>query len=291
VVPRTAVAAGGSAVVSAGEKRKLPRWVKQLGDSQGFAMSERANSHGGQVAVQHEGRRLREIRQRIGGCGASAAAASATAAGRVVKPAGSAPEHLYVVVHDIDARPLRSEAVQAALASLASIHQVHMIASCSHRNASLMWDAQKARQFSWRHVEKSTAVSYAFETQDTIHELMASLQGVAAGHTGEAALVVLKQLNARAQQAFVALARYQIDHPSAAGLSLAEFQNMGRGQWFATSSSALRTQLSEFESHHLIRTRTGRDGTQCYYCVQPLATLQQIVDALKPAAGQGSTSK
>ena len=61
-------------------------------------------------------------------------------------------DKLYVIVHDIDAVALRGEASQAALAALAAMPQVRLVASCSHRNAALLWDAQKARMFAWRWV-------------------------------------------------------------------------------------------------------------------------------------------
>ena len=83
----------------------------------------------------------------------------------------SAPAHVYVVVHAIDSAALRGEESQALLAELARIPQIHLLASCSNRYASLLWDARKARAFNWAWREAATMSHYTHEATDSIHEL------------------------------------------------------------------------------------------------------------------------
>ena len=52
-----------------------------------------------------------------------------------------------------------------------------------------------------------------------------------------------------------------------------------RKNWFASTESALRQHIAEFETHSLVRTRPARDGQLCYYCVLPRNTMEQIVAA------------
>ena len=79
--------------------------------------------------------------------------------------------------------------------------------------------------------------------------------------------------------AFAALLKYQLAHPRKAGLSLPEWSAMGRQQWFATQESALRSHIAEYETHSLVRMRAAADGQQCYYCVLPTRTMEQIIAA------------
>ncbi|KAL1522232.1 hypothetical protein AB1Y20_021868 [Prymnesium parvum] len=192
----------------------------------------------------------------------------------------AAVDLVYIIVHDIDAPPLRAEASQATLAALAAMPQVRLIASCSHRNAALLWDAQKARLFAWRWVELSTSRAYAHETRPVIHSFLAGLHDAAHGTHTSSAFTVLSQLTERARRAFRALCAFQLANPARAGLSLPEWCALGRGAWFATQESALRTHIAEYETHHLVRMRPAEDGQQCYYCVLPTSAMQQIVAKL-----------
>ena len=103
--------------------------------------------------------------------------------------------------------------------------RVHLIASCSHRNTALLWDAQQARQFNWAWLEAHTGLSSAHEGSDTIHELLASLQDTAECSDGRSAHLVLSALTANAQQVFKQLVRHQLDEPSSPGLPFPQLFN------------------------------------------------------------------
>ena len=42
---------------------------------------------------------------------------------------------------------------------------------------------------------------------------------------------------------------------------------------------ALKKHIAEFLDHHLVRTRSGTGGQQCYWCSLPGDTMKAIVEA------------
>ena len=203
------------------------------------------------------------------------AAAAAARSSRV-------PEHVYVIIHAIDGVALRAEACQSVLASLAAIPQVHLIASASHQTAPLLWDSQQARMFNWAWVEGHTAAPYSHECRDTIHEFLSTLYDSAHATEGRSAQLVLQALTANAQAVFKELVRHQIDNPRSAGLSFPQLYERCRANFSASSESALHRHINEFTDHHLVKTRKGDGGQQCFYCSLSADLMKEIV---APAEG------
>ena len=90
----------------------------------------------------------------------------------------SQKSHLYVVIHNIDAAPLRTAKSKSILALVAHNPRIHVIASIDHLNAPLLWsssemfsrkpdqiksDAVPLRGFSWLWHDLTTLVAYDFE--------------------------------------------------------------------------------------------------------------------------------
>ena len=229
------------------------------------------------------GYRLRALRQRNGlepnaeddGLGSSGGGNRARAADRTAAIAGDcrAPAHVYVVVHSIDGQALRSEESQALLAEIARIPQIHMVASCSHRNAAVLWDAKKARAFNWAWREAATNISYTHEATDSIHELLGCLYETSVGQQGLSAQLVLGHLTSNAQKLFKLLINYQLDNPRAAGLSFSELYQKARSNFLATSEGSLRKHITEFTTHDLVRKRSGPGGQEVFFCHFPRETL------------------
>ena len=186
------------------------------------------------------------------------------------------PAHVYVVVHAIDGAALRGEENQALLADIARIPQIHLIASCVHRNASMLWDARKARAFNWAWREAATMSHCAHEATDSIHELLGCLYESAVGSEGASAQVVLGHLTTNAQKLFKLLINYQLDNPRTAGLSFAELYQRARVKYLASSESSLSKHITEFTTHDLVRKRAGPGGTQVYFCHFGRGALQAL---------------
>ncbi|RXW20177.1 hypothetical protein EST38_g5684 [Candolleomyces aberdarensis] len=64
-------------------------------------------------------------------------------AGQITAHLSKQTQHVYVVIHNIDALPLRSARSKTVLSLLASNPLVHIIASVDHLNTSLLWSSSE----------------------------------------------------------------------------------------------------------------------------------------------------
>ncbi|KAF4082973.1 hypothetical protein AMELA_G00134730 [Ameiurus melas] len=180
----------------------------------------------------------------------------------IVKTLKKDPDnHIYLIIHNIDGPMLRGEKNQQALGQLASIPNMHLLASIDHINAPLVWDQSKMCVFNWLWYETTTFLPY---TEETSYENSLLVQ-----QTGALALSslthVLRSLTPNARGIFRLLAEFQLenkDNPSYTGLSFQDFYQRCREAFLVNSDITLRTQLTEFRDHKLIRTKKGADGIE-----------------------------
>ncbi|XP_030628751.1 origin recognition complex subunit 2 [Chanos chanos] len=177
--------------------------------------------------------------------------------------------HIYLIIHNIDGPMLRGEKTQQALGQLASIPNLHLLASIDHINAPLAWDQSKMSLFNWLWYETTSYLPYSEETS---YENSLLVQ-----QTGALALSslthVLRSLTPNARGIFRLLAEFQLenkDNPSYTGLSFQDFYQRCREAFLVNSDITLRTQLTEFRDHKLIRTKKGADGVE--YLLIPVDT-------------------
>ncbi|KAK0134530.1 Origin recognition complex subunit 2 [Merluccius polli] len=177
--------------------------------------------------------------------------------------------HIYLLIHNIDGPMLRGEKTQSALGHLASLPNMHLVASIDHINAPLVWDQCKQSQFNWLWWE---CVTYQRYVEETSYENSLLVQ-----QTGALALSslthVLRSLTSNARGIFKLLVEFQLenrDNPSYTGLSFQDFYQRCREAFLVNSDLTLRTQLTEFRDHKLIRTRKGADGVE--YLLVPVET-------------------
>ncbi|XP_056452591.1 origin recognition complex subunit 2 isoform X1 [Gadus chalcogrammus] len=189
--------------------------------------------------------------------------------------------HIYLLIHNIDGSMLRGEKTQSALGHLASLPNMHLVASIDHINAPLVWDQCKQSQFNWLWWE---CVTYQRYVEETSYENSLLVQ-----QTGALALSslthVLRSLTSNARGIFKLLVEFQLenrDNPSYIGLSFQDFYQRCREAFLVNSDLTLRTQLTEFRDHKLIRTRKGADGVE--YLNVPVDT-STLLDFLEKEEG------
>nr|XP_019965247.1 PREDICTED: origin recognition complex subunit 2 [Paralichthys olivaceus] len=185
--------------------------------------------------------------------------------------------HVYLLIHNIDGQMLRGEKIQSALGQLASLPNLHLVASLDHINAPLVWDQFKQSQFNWLWWECVTFQHYAEETS---YENSLLVQ-----QTGALALSslthVLRSLTSNARGIFELLVKFQLenkDNPSYTGLSFQDFYQRCREAFLVNSDLTLRTQLTEFRDHKLIRTRKGADGVEYLLVAVDASTLMDFLE-------------
>ncbi|XP_017276332.1 origin recognition complex subunit 2 isoform X2 [Kryptolebias marmoratus] len=185
--------------------------------------------------------------------------------------------HVYMLIHNIDGPMLRGEKTQSALGQLASLPNLHLVASIDHINAPLVWDQFKQSQFNWLWWE---CVTFQHYTEETSYENSLLVQ-----QSGALALSslthVLRSLTPNARGIFKLLVKFQLenkDNHSYSGLSFQDFYQRCREAFLVNSDLTLRTQLTEFKDHKLIRTRKGADGVECLVVAVDTTTLTDFLE-------------
>uniref|UniRef100_A0A3Q3X701 Origin recognition complex subunit 2 n=1 Tax=Mola mola TaxID=94237 RepID=A0A3Q3X701_MOLML len=185
--------------------------------------------------------------------------------------------HVYLLIHNIDGLMLRGEKTQSALGLLASLPNLHLVASIDHINAPLVWDQFQQSQFNWLWWE---CVTFQHYVEETSYENSLLVQ-----QTGALALAslthVLRSLTPNARGIFKLLVKFQLenkDNPSYTGLSFQDFYQRCREAFLVNSDLTLRTQLTEFRDHKLIRTRKGADGVEYLLVAVDASTLMDFLE-------------
>lgn len=198
-------------------------------------------------------------------------------ASSLATPGEGSPKDLFVLIHNIDGPMLQSERVQGVLSHLASSPHVYMIASLDHINAPLMWDQWKLSRFNWTWHDVTSFEQYTVETS-----YENSILAKQAGKLALSSLVnVLKSLTPNSRKIFDLLVRYQLDHcddSTYTGLSFQDLCLKCREKFLVNSDLTLRTQLTEFHDHKLVKSRKGADGVE--YLIIPIdkASLLQYLE-------------
>ncbi|KAK2821997.1 hypothetical protein Q5P01_022062 [Channa striata] len=185
--------------------------------------------------------------------------------------------HVYLLIHNIDGAMLRGEKTQSALGQLASLPNLHLVASLDHINAPLVWDQFKQSQFNWLWWECVTFQHYAEETSFENSLLVQQTGALALSSLTH----VLRSLTPNARGIFKLLVKFQLenkDNPSYAGLSFQDFYQRCREAFLVNSDLTLRTQLTEFRDHKLIRTRKGADGVEYLIVAVDASTLMDFLE-------------
>ncbi|KAH9477715.1 Origin recognition complex subunit 2 [Psilocybe cubensis] len=229
-------------------------------------------------------------------------------------------QHLYIIIHNIDASPLRNQKSKSILSLLAHNPRIHIIASIDHINAPLLWSSSEvyarkpdntgsipSRGFSWLWHDLTTLVSYDFELA------FADRSSLAGAHTGgarrktdtlaaqnatamseTAASHILASVTQKAQKLFTLLGDRQleaIDNSADSGSN--DLQQFGmaydtlfhaaRDNFIATSDTALRALLGEFRDHSLVvsaQATTG--GGEVLWIPMRKERLANVLRALNP---------
>ena len=198
-------------------------------------------------------------------------------ASSLATPGEGTPKDLFVLIHNIDGPMLQSERVQGVLSHLASFPHVYMIASLDHINAPLMWDQWKLSRFNWTWHDVTSFEQYTVETS-----YENSILAKQAGKLALSSLMnVLQSLTPNSRKIFDLLVRYQLDHcddPTYTGLSFQDLCLKCREKFLVNSDLTLRTQLTEFLDHKLVKSHKGADGVE--YLIIPIekASLLQYLE-------------
>ncbi|KAH7285552.1 hypothetical protein KP509_33G033200 [Ceratopteris richardii] len=184
---------------------------------------------------------------------------------------------VYIIVHNIDGPGLRDPDTQQVLANLAAANNVRFIASMDHVNTPLLWDKRMAStKFNWCWHNTPTYVPYTVEAMHLPLILVSS----GSAKNARSALLVLQSLTPNAQSVFRTLADYQLSHSEELGLSVHKLYTLCRERFLVSSELTLRSHLTEFKDHELVRSRRGPDGQDCLFIPLPSDTITRLLEQI-----------
>jgi origin recognition complex subunit 2 len=210
----------------------------------------------------------------------------------------SQKRHLYIIIHNIDASPLRSAKAKSCLALLALNLRIHIVASIDHINAPLLWSTSESsarkeeepisgtippRGFAWLWHDLTTLAPYDFELAYTDRSSISGAHGggarkktdasvqTATAMTETAALHILASVTQKAKKLFALLGGKQMESIEEAGeAASSDLQqyamgydalfNAARDDFIATNDTALRSLLGEFRDHSLVVAAQATSG-------------------------------
>ena len=189
------------------------------------------------------------------------------------------PIEIFLIIHDIDGQMLRSDTAQTAVSVLAQSPSIHIIASVDHINAPLLWDQKKLSRFNWLWYDTTTYEPYRDETS-----YENSLLVQQSGSLALSSLIhVTDSLTPNAKGVFELLVKYQLEYKSEMdgvylGMSFHDCYLKCREKFLVSSDVTLRSQLTEFKDHKLVRSRKGHDGVEYLFIPVDNAVLNQFLE-------------
>ncbi|KAI5055540.1 hypothetical protein GOP47_0029061 [Adiantum capillus-veneris] len=184
---------------------------------------------------------------------------------------------VYVIVNNIDGPGLRDADTQLVLANLAASSNVRLVASMDHINTPLLWDKRMSTtKFNWCWHNTPTYAPYTVETMNLPLILVSS----GSAKSARSALLVLQSLTPNAQSVFRTLADYQLSHSEELGLSVHKLYMHCRERFLVSSELTLRSHLTEFKDHELVKSRRGLDGQDCLFIPLPSDMITKLLDQI-----------
>ncbi|KAL1132700.1 hypothetical protein AAG570_010652, partial [Ranatra chinensis] len=170
----------------------------------------------------------------------------------------SSSRRTFIIIHNLDGSMLRNDKSQAVLSQLAKIPKLHLLASVDHINCPLLWDQSKLSNYNFAWEDASSFLPY---TEETSFESSIMVQ-----RSGSLALAALKNvfqsLTTNSRNIFKLLLKYQLENNTKnmdAGMQFSELYRSCRDSFIVSSDLALRTQLTEFIDHQLVKWRKDSD--------------------------------
>ena len=186
-------------------------------------------------------------------------------------------KEVFLIVHNIDGPSLRSEKAQTPLSILAQSPHIRVVASIDHINASLIWDQGRLSRFNWLWHDVTTYEPYMEETSYE-NSLMVKQSGTLAL---SGLRHVLQSLTPNAQGIFKLIVGHHLECGSQTGYQGFPFHDcylQCRERFLVNSELTLRTQLTEFCDHKLVRCRHGNDGVEYLLVAVDSSTLVEFLE-------------
>ncbi|KAI9794699.1 MAG: Origin recognition complex subunit 2 [Candelina submexicana] len=202
---------------------------------------------------------------------------------------------LMIVIHSIDALPLRRQVTQALLARLASHESIHLLATADTPSFPLLWDSSLQEQYNFVFHDSTTFAPFSSEINvvDDVHELLGRSGRRVGGKEGVG--FVLKSLPEKARDLYRILVSEQLAAMEEALVEPGETEERfgGHGgveyrvlyqkaveEFICSNEMNFRTLLKEFHDHQMISSKKDPLGTEILSVPFQKQELEAIVEDL-----------
>ncbi|KAK1717507.1 origin recognition complex subunit 2-domain-containing protein [Colletotrichum acutatum] len=180
---------------------------------------------------------------------------------------------ITILLHSIDAHPLRKQTTQQLLSQLASLPLIRLVATADTPSFPLLWDAAQRTSFNFLFHDATTLQplqDVELDPVDEVHELLGRKARRVNGKEG--VVFVLRSLPENAKKLFELLVievlsamdddagqQYGAENP---GVEYRMVYNKAVEDFICSSEMAFRTLLKEFHDHQIIESRKDALGTE-----------------------------
>ncbi|KAI9826902.1 MAG: Origin recognition complex subunit 2 [Thelocarpon impressellum] len=205
----------------------------------------------------------------------------------------SNPTPVTLMIHSLDAPPLRRPTSQSLLARLASHASVSLLATADHPSFPLLWPAPVRESYNFLFHDTTTFSPHSaaeLDVVDTVHGLLGRSGRRVAGKEGVG--FVLKSLPENARSLFRVLVAEQLAaleegvEDGAPGVEYRALYSKAAEEFICSNEMSFRTLLKEFHDHQMILSSkdslasTGGGGAEMLSVPFARAELEAILEDL-----------
>ncbi|KAL5243229.1 hypothetical protein ACI65C_010639 [Semiaphis heraclei] len=168
-------------------------------------------------------------------------------------------EHIYILINNLDGVELQNYKAQHVLSRICSLKKVHLIASIDRVNSALMFDNTKLGDYNFLWMDCTNFLPYTVET-NFIQSLM--VKNVGTQHSLSGLNNVFKSLPSNAKSILLLLIKNRIENKNDkkyGGVPFSTLYRWCRQRFLASTDLALRSQLTEFVDHELVKWKRDAD--------------------------------
>ncbi|XP_060835772.1 origin recognition complex subunit 2 [Rhopalosiphum padi] len=168
-------------------------------------------------------------------------------------------EHIYILINNLDGVELQNYKAQHVLSRISSLKKVHLIASMDRVNSALMFDNTKLGDYNFIWMDCTNFSPYTVET-NFIKSLM--VKNIGTQHSFSGLNNVFKSLTSNAKSILLLLIKDRIvnkNDKKYGGVPFSTLYRWCRQRFLASTDLALRSQLTEFVDHELVKWKRDAD--------------------------------
>eukprot|EP00347_Sterkiella_histriomuscorum_P014737 403359737 len=179
----------------------------------------------------------------------------------------------YIVIHSMDAGPLKNPEWQKYLSELANVRGISMIVTVDHFKSGIMWSDMLLDRFNFYSFQLDT-----FEDYDTELEYQAPLFSTKNDNQEVGLWFVLQSMTSAQKQVIKTIAKYQLDNPNEPGVTMKALMAVCVENMVAYSQKMIKDYLNEAMDHKVVLEKHDNDGHSFLYMNYPIQTLEKMAN-------------